>query len=154
LLEEKGQLEEAASKIREAHAIFKRTLGASHPIVAYPSIGLARILMKKEMPEEAEPWIREALSIRNNTFENVHPEIIQVKNMLGLCLTQIGQHSEAEAVLMDSFESQESGGKRENELWMHTLEHLIGLYEDWDQPEKVAFFQEKLSESYSGMNED
>lgn len=149
LLEDLGQLEEAASKISEAHDILKSSLGAAHPIVAYPAIGLARILMKKERPEEAEPLIRTALEIRNNALPAGHTEILQVKNMLGFCLTKLGQYREAESFLLKAFKSQEAVENKEKDLWKNTLEHIIWLYEDWGQHENVTIYQEILADEYS-----
>lgn len=154
LLENRGQLDEAVNHISEARVILSKSLGKTHHIVAYPTMGLARLLMKKEKPEEAEPLIREALQIRDSALPEGHTEIIEVKNMMALCLIDLGKYSEAETFLMDSYSSLEERKKQESELWENTLEYLIRLYEKWNQTENMAMYQGILGDSYTEPDEN
>jgi thioredoxin-like negative regulator of GroEL len=59
--------------------------------------------LKMEKPAEAEPLLREALDIRQQTYDENDWRVAQIKAHLAKSLLQLNQFDEAELLLLQSY---------------------------------------------------
>lgn len=98
LLEEMGK-PEAEADYRQALAIRRQVLPATHPHTAYTLVGLGQYLVDRGRFAEAEPLLQEGLSIRRQSLPTGHWQIAEAESALGGCYAGLGRHSEAEPLL-------------------------------------------------------
>lgn len=147
VLEEKGYLDDAIEHLTNARSVLIAAVGETHPLVAVPATGLGRILMTQDRYQEAEPHLREALAIREQRLPPGHVDRIEVMAMLAACLTELNQFDEAETLLVDAHDLlEEHHLEAEEELWGRTLENLVRLYEQKQDPESIERFESQLAE--------
>ena len=93
---------------------------------------LAALLLKREIPAEAEPFFREALAMDRKLSTN-SPARWET-SLLGLtdALFRQGRYAEAETLLRAGVEDLHQAGSRDATALRPTLAWLVRLYEAWD----------------------
>ncbi|MEO1245763.1 MAG: serine/threonine-protein kinase [Pseudomonadota bacterium] len=79
-------------------------LALRHPNRSFPTAGMAEVLRRLERYGEAEPLLREALAIREESFDPGHRLILELRSTLGATLTGSGGYAEAETLLLNAYE--------------------------------------------------
>ena len=113
---------------REALAMSRKVLGNDHRYVAICLSALAKELRKEGKLAEAEPMLREALSIRQKRDPD-HWETSRAESDLRLFLLEQTRYLEAESLLLSGYEGMK---QREisNFFWVLRYPHgLVQLYE-------------------------
>lgn len=92
----------ASGNFDEAEELYQRALRIKNNSesrdsdIATSLDGLAALLRNTNRSKEAEPFIRESLSIREKIYGLDHPDVATSLNNLGLMLYEIGRYHEAE----------------------------------------------------------
>ena len=90
---------------------------------------------------EAEPLLRTCLHIRRGTLDEPHWLTAYTESLLGECLTELGQHEEAEPLLINSYPSLEEHPEQARAA----LQRIIRLYDTWDRPDQAAEWRTRQS---------
>jgi len=109
------------------------------------------VLMAQHKWSEAEPVLRECLELCCQLHEGPQPSgskrCMGVRRRLGETLLRLNKPTEAEPLLLASYESlKENPGKWELIDCEKSMVQLIELYETTNRPDQVAVWQEKLAE--------
>ena len=103
-----------------------------HANRSFPMGGMAEVLRRQGRYDEAEPLLREALAIREESFDAGHRLILELKSGLGATLTGKGEHAEATTLLVEAYEGfldsrgAEHGGTRTAAQRLATLYERMG----------------------------
>lgn len=95
-LRERGQYKEAEPLLKQALAIFERTVEPEHPDVASCLNDLATLYWNQGKYAQAEPLFRQALLIREKTLGSEHPDVATSLNDLALLYWDQGKYAQAE----------------------------------------------------------
>ena len=112
LLQDQGQLEEAAPLYRRALAACERTLGAEHPHTLTSVNNLASLLKAQGQLEEAAPLFRRALAARERTLGAEHPDTLVSMYNLASLLRKTGDLAQAETLARRSLQGYAARGLR------------------------------------------
>lgn len=115
---------------------------------------LARLHMRQDEPEKAEPLFREALDLILSILHPGHLQAASATLELGICLTRTGKFDEAESLLLASLEIYRTYGSEEDEKhpgFITTLEHLVEMYEKLGIEEQATIYGDQLSEIATGQ---
>jgi serine/threonine protein kinase len=131
-LANQGRGVEAEDLFRRCIEGRRRILGEHHPDLAASLDGLAGVLEDSKEWSEAEALCREADSIYTLRLPPEHRYRRLNANLLGAILCGLGRYSEAEPLLVESYEAlrDDAGVSRATKGKM--LARLISLYEAWD----------------------
>ena len=134
----------AADKAAEAKRIYLESYGPSYD--NYPTVLIVEglILSETGRSAEAEMVLREALRIRFESLPKSHFWVALAEGALGECFATQRRFSEAEPLLVDSYNNlAQSLGK--NDPRTHAaLKHLIAIYDSWAKPKEAARLRLKL----------
>jgi non-specific serine/threonine protein kinase/serine/threonine-protein kinase len=108
---------------------------------------LGQNLTKQRKYEQAEPLLRQALSIR----EKKDPDgwgRFRAQAFLGACLAGQRRYAEAEPLLLSGYDGMRQGVSRmpaKQKKWIRsTGEQIVDLYSQWSKPEQAAQWRAKL----------
>jgi len=73
-------------------------LGRDHPDVALSASNLGQLYVAQGQPAKAEPFYRQALSIRQKALGLSHPEVAKTLEELANVLRKLGRSQEAVAI--------------------------------------------------------
>jgi len=131
-------------KLHEAEPLYLQSLALESKDVsefdfAESSIGLGHLLVDTGRAKDAERYLSSGLDLLKKI--NQPTEEAYAESILGECLTALGKYSEAEQILIHSYQtSLDLDPKSEQTQKRETRERLIHLYQIWGKPEKVAAF--------------
>jgi tetratricopeptide (TPR) repeat protein len=94
---QRGQFDEAESRLRDALSRAQRTLGAEHPEVASTLINLSLVMSSKGDYGEAEALLRRALDLQQRIHGDSHPFMVYSRMNLAIVLHQRGKFTDAES---------------------------------------------------------
>src|SRR5262249_39525130 len=94
--------EEAEKLLHEALGVMLRSHGEEHPHSLHLRHMLARVLLDKGRPDQAEPFAREALTLRRKVLEPGHEHIGRSLLVLGRLLVETDRATEAEPLLREA----------------------------------------------------
>jgi len=132
----RGDWAGAEPLLREALTIQRTALPAGHSHTSRTLEGLGTALLEQEKFAEAEPVFRECLAAFREVLPERHWLIARVKSRLGASLAGLGRFVEAEPLLLAGYVSMPKE--------LEPIQRIIGLYEAWDKPEKLAEWRDKL----------
>ena len=135
---------EAEPFYREALSIRRRTLGQDHPNLAYPLLGLARVLMDQGKVEEAQKLLVECLDIRRSLPPAAGLRLAQTESAFGRCLTMKERYAEAEPYLRSSCHAIIRDPTASSREKREALENVIALYQAWDRPAEARAYGDTL----------
>lgn len=137
-----AEIFEDSSDLKNAEELYResiegeRGLGrTSDPVLCDALVGLARVLLKKSMYAEAEPLLREAVTIREKQCGHDAASIGLVSCIHGEALRLLGRFEEAESILLDSHERLSQALGESNSNCRRISSQLAFLYESWGKPE-------------------
>lgn len=146
--EDAGNYDEAEAVYRELLDLERKRENAKPTQVAVYLDALGRTLVKKQTHADAEPLLREALSIRDEHIADFW-QTAATRSVLGECLAGQKQFEEAEPLLLAGHESlvklaakippSERGG-----MINASMQRLVDLYEHWKHREAAAEWRQKL----------
>jgi len=126
---------EAEQLYRQVLEIRRRVLAVDHPDLAETLGEFAEFLEKMGRCAEAEPICREACSILSTRLPEGHRLRSLNASRLGGILCGLGRYSEAEPLLIHSYEAlRDEPGLADHER-KEILERIVRLYESWDAAE-------------------
>ncbi len=95
--------------------------------------------------DEAEPHLKEALTIFREHVPNRDALAVQAANWLGAIAVARKAYPEAEALLLpDSDQFFTTAAKMSPNERRVAIGHIVKLYEAWGKPEQAAVWQKKL----------
>ena len=103
------------------------------------ALGLA--LTRGGKPDEAEPFLKEALEIRRNKLPPGSWLTANSASAFGECLVALKHFSEAEPLLLESYEIMSKDLGPAHERTLEALRRIIRMYEDRQLPEKAAEYK-------------
>jgi serine/threonine protein kinase/tetratricopeptide (TPR) repeat protein len=96
-----GQSVAAEPLLRQALTIREKKLNPGHPAIMIAQVRLGESLTAQGRADQAEPILRQALqSAVSSPFPLVPWQVGEAEGALGACLSALGQHSEADALLL------------------------------------------------------
>ena len=108
-------------------------------------IGLGKVLTATGKPNEAEPFLREALDGYRKKMPAGHWSSAEAESVLGACLAAQGRFLDAEPLLLQSYQILENAsGATATGRKRQAAERIIKLYDAWSKPEKSAAWRKKL----------
>jgi hypothetical protein len=147
--EELNDFPQAEVIYREVLASRLRKDGLDSISAAATRASLGRNLLDQQKFAEAEPVLRDALSVREKKLPD-NWQTFNTRSVLGGALAGQEKFAEAEPLLVSGYE-----GMKQREAKMtatfrvrlkEALERLVRFYTDWGQPEKATAWQQKLDQ--------
>jgi len=132
LYQAEGKLLKAEYYAQEALTIMRKNLPPDHPTLAGVESGLGSVLTDLDRPKEAEPLLRDALSI----YRKVYPDTWykdQVQSLLGAALTEQGRYAEAESLLLTSQAVLEADPGVSADRKTQARARIVRLYDAWNR---------------------
>ena len=97
--------------------------------------------------DEAEPHLKEALTLFREHVPNRDALAVQAANWLGAIEVARKDYPEAEALLLpDSDQFFTTAAKMSPNERRVAIGHIVKLYEAWGKPEQTAVWQKKLDQ--------
>jgi tetratricopeptide (TPR) repeat protein/tRNA A-37 threonylcarbamoyl transferase component Bud32 len=153
--EEAGDLAKAESLFRELVPARRRALGPDHPDTAATLTALGLTLLRQQKPTEAEPFLREALTIQEKKLPNLWPRF-HTMSLLGSSLLGQKKYAEAEPLLLASYQGLK---ERESTIPVYdrtrvadAVARLVLLYDAWGKNDKADEWRKKQSASKEASN--
>jgi tetratricopeptide (TPR) repeat protein len=135
-------------KVLEAR---RRVLGARHPDTLDTLVRLASLYLGQRESAQAEPLLREALQAQ----EQADPDSWQcseTRSLLGASLAGQARFSEAEPLLLAGYQGlvrwKDTLPWENRSAPQQAADRILRLYRDWQNPDKVAEWREKLAPSF------
>ena len=98
-------------------------------------------LLDPSLPAEGEPYLRDALAIRQKNFPADDFVVAHTSSMLGECLTAQKRFEEAEPLLRNSYNNLKAKVGDQNRRTLDARKRLAKLYDDWNKPDQAAQFR-------------
>lgn len=108
---------------------------------------LGAIYTKMGESRRGEPYLREALTIRQKVMPKGYLLISLPQGALGECLRAPKRYAEAEPLLLESYNDLKTSQGEQNPKTMEALQRLVSLYEAWGKPAQTAPYRAMLPES-------
>ncbi|HWY50976.1 MAG TPA: tetratricopeptide repeat protein [Chthoniobacterales bacterium] len=140
-LYQQSKYAEALNKVTETLSIYRESFGPHYDQYPTALIIQGLILAKTGKPKEGERILREAVRIRTESLPKEHFWVAMANNALGECLTIQKRFTEAEPLLLSSYESLKNSQGPHNPRTGIALQRLIALYEAWGKPEQAARYR-------------
>jgi tetratricopeptide (TPR) repeat protein len=138
--EQAGQLDKAEGWRRQLLAVVKQQAGADSPAYAGELAALGLNLLQQKKWSDAEPILRESLTIREKQQPNAWTTF-NTQSMLGGALLAQKKYAEAEPLLLNGYEGMKAREKtippQADTRIPEALDRLIELYTATDRPEET-----------------
>lgn len=145
-LDSLGQSEEALPKLQEALDIYRRFYPGDHPFVATTLTNVASCLDSLGLSGDATLNFEEALAMQMRMVPPTHIDVLSTKTKLGRALANLSRHSEAEELLVSTWEAIEERDDVDVGKKQKCLNALAHLYESWNLAEPDQGYDEKATE--------
>ena len=116
---------------------------------------LGRIFVHLKRYKNAEPLLREALTIRR--MRRNFPgdwKTAKTESVLGACLTGLGKYGEAEPYLLRGYPIIAKDKGSDHRRTIEAIQRVINLYEAWNKPDKAAKYRAILHEATLRHSQD
>ena len=113
----------------------------STTVILKPPLTLGLILNKTGRAAQAEPILRQALAIREKNLPKGHWQVAFTKGALGESLTQQQKYTEAEPLLIESYNDLKASQGEKNQRTDEARGWLVELYDAWEKPEMAARYR-------------
>ena len=140
-LYQQSKYAEALKKVTETLSIYRESFGPHYDHYPTALIIQGSILAKTGKPKEGEKILREAVRIRTESLPKEHFWVALANGALGECLTIEKRFTDAEPLLLSSYESLKNSQGANNPRTGIALQRLIALYEAWGKPEQAAHYR-------------
>lgn len=141
LLYQQEDYKEALSKVDETLNIYLKSFGKHYD--HYPTVLMTQGLIwtKTGKSNEGESILREVLKIRVDSLPKGHYWIDIAKSALGECLTSQKRYAEAEALLIESYDSLSKTQGAENPRTLLARRRFVELYQKWNKPQLASKYR-------------
>jgi CHAT domain-containing protein/tetratricopeptide (TPR) repeat protein len=130
VLKDRVKTKDAEDAARRAVALRERFLEPGHPDTIAAWTLLASVLRPSGRIDEAEKLYRKAKTSTDDRFGKAHPKAADAGRELAVCLTELGDHAAAEALLADAHKAL-AGNKKANPFAIRRLDHATAeLYRE------------------------
>jgi tetratricopeptide (TPR) repeat protein len=135
-----GETKEAMQIARELVATWTEERGRDYVRTGQAKAVLGLALLRAGTVDAAEKELRQSLRIlRANLVETRGPVgFAGTEGDLAECLATRGLHSEAEPLLLQSYEALREHGNEQPAAQKRALERLVAFYEEWGKPAQAA----------------
>jgi serine/threonine-protein kinase len=135
---------EAETKINETLKIYRAT--TSQQYINYATALMIQGLIGSQTgkTEEAEKLLREAARIRSENLPETHFLRATANGALGEFLTAQRNFTEAEPLLLNSYDSLKISQGANSPRTRVALQRLVALYQNWGRPDAAREYQSKL----------
>ena len=141
------QWESALENCRKTVSLYQGLDLASQDLAvkrAYDTIGSALVQMGRQ--EEAIRSYHKAVELGSELLPKGHYSIALSKGALGECLTTQKRFSEAERLLLQSYESLKASQGGNQPRARLALQRLVALYNDWGKSNAADRYRDKLAD--------
>ena len=130
-LSESGEYIEAESLLRGALDIQLEVLKPDHPRLATTRVYLAEVLLATSQINEALEHAQLGEASLSTSLGPDHWRTTVAKQTHGAALLAMGQHSDAEKLLLESYEKIREDPAVSPDSITKGLQRIVALYEDW-----------------------
>jgi hypothetical protein len=124
----------------------RRTLSAGHRELASALAPFGLALLKAEQFAEAEPVLRECLSIRDEKLVTDDWLRFNTRSMLGGALAGQGKYDQAEPLLLDGYAGMKDNPAAPANRKRQALQRIVDLYEVSGKSQQAAMFRAELED--------
>jgi serine/threonine-protein kinase len=150
VVQARGRTAEALQLAGDAVSLGRRVTSPGYPFLAGPITTLGSILTINKEPEVAEPYLREGLSLRQKIYPRTHWSVCDNESRLGQCLAAQGKLTDAEPLLVGSYQRMTARLGKKDPRTIEALERIVGFYQRWQRPELVTKYQLLLEATKPG----
>ena len=135
--------QKAIAQAKESIATARRARAGINPQTFLSSSldTLGKLLTDIGKPAQAEPYLREALTIKKRIDPPSHRNIALTMSLLGDCLKKQKRYREAETLLVESYDDLKSVMVEQSPRTLETRQRLVELYEAWGKPDLAARYR-------------
>jgi tetratricopeptide (TPR) repeat protein len=126
-----GRHEEARQYLEKRLAMGQQAAG-----LAAARHELARVLLRQEMKDQAEPLLQSAMALLEQEGGADHPDLGPVLHDLAALYESLGRYEEAEPLYRRALAVIEQGAWPDHPMLAATMNRLAGLYEEMEQEER------------------
>ncbi|MCH8342580.1 MAG: PD40 domain-containing protein [Planctomycetes bacterium] len=94
-----------------------------------------KALLKNNQAADAEPVLREGLSICEIVYKKGHRRIAEARRVLGECLTKLAQFTEAETILVELANAVLEDDAATESRTAEAIQRVVDLYKAWHEAE-------------------
>ncbi len=145
--EQVGRRSDAERLYEEVLARRRKAVRPDSPLLAADLAALGHHLLVRSRWSEAEPLLREALTIREKATPDEWGRY-DAMSLLGVALLGQGRHANAEPLLVDGYEGMEARAARipvpERSRLREAAERVIHLYAAWGRPDRAADWKTRV----------
>ncbi|MCG8407809.1 MAG: tetratricopeptide repeat protein [Phycisphaerales bacterium] len=145
-LEESSQPEAAEEVYRNTLVRRREQYDQNHPDIAQALEDLGAILVRHDKLDDAEPMLRECLTIRESALSPDHWLIGWTNTLLGTLLTRQARFQESEQLLLKGHDQMRDNHNAPIEKRQAALARLVELYEVSDQEDKATKHRKRLQD--------
>ena len=131
----------AETEYRKALELLPKYLPADHYIPADAKYGLGLTLTRTNRASEGEPYLREALAIRQKIRPKVEAVIYKIQSALGECLAVQQRFAEAEPLLTEAYEQLKRLVGAPDPRTIEARKRIASLYQRWGKADLAARYQ-------------
>ncbi len=135
---------EAETLHRQALTTYRNTLTHDHPFISHALIGLSQALLTTNNTTLVQPLIEEALSIRKAAYGPGNWYLAEAQGLQGAYLSQNRAFSEAEPLLVSSFETLTRTLGTKHRSTQHVLQYLVRHYEQQNRADQAEPYRALL----------
>jgi tetratricopeptide (TPR) repeat protein len=155
------RLDEAIRLSEEALELYKAKLGLDHPdtpiMIGVHAGSVGRMRLQQKKYAEAEPLLRENLSMRKavmpNDWRDFHSESLIGESLLGQ-----KKFDEAKPLLIEGYEGMKQRAAKIPAPLKHHLtedgERVVRLYDDWGKPKEAADWRARIARELPAENKE
>lgn len=136
----KGDYAQAEQEISRALAIFRTIYREGDPNFAPLLTTEGLILTKTGRAAQAEAVLRDALRLRTKVLPKGNWQIAYTAGALGECLLSQRRHTEAEPLLVESYNDLKASQGEQNPKTREARRRLAALYLSWGKPDEAAHY--------------
>jgi serine/threonine-protein kinase len=136
-----GDYARAEDESRKALDPLRKSLGAENTVTLSAQVTLGLALTRLDRAAEGEPYLREAVAVREKLAPKGDFIIAHTSSMLGECLTAQKRFAEAEPLLVNGYNDLKAKVGDQNRRTIDARQRLAKLYDDWGKPEQAAEFR-------------
>jgi len=136
-----GDYTRAEEESRKALDPLRKFLGPENPTTLSAQVTLGLGLTRLDRAAEGEPYLRDALAIRQKNFPADDFVVAHTSSMLGECLTAQKRFEEAQPLLLNGYNNLKAKLGDQNRRTIDARQRLAKLYDDWGKPDQAAQFR-------------
>jgi hypothetical protein len=114
-------------------------------LVARALAGLGAVLLELAQAQEAEPLLRESVTIRRERLPSGDWRTANVESLLGGCLTALERYEEAEPLLLNSYRGFQAAREPPTKRVEQAGQRVLRLYESWGKPDRAEAWRKQIT---------